>query len=170
MGFIPDTKPSEKPNRLGYAALKLAQAYLEDGLAGYTTERNEKKLQDELLSLLNSAGATDVSITPGKFNERPAFRLRFIYEGLAREVIQVALPAKSKTERALTQTKRQALFNLVQSIRMELERRHYQPNIPAFVGYILMPGQKQTIGEIITENKIYLLSAGDEVIEGEFFS
>lgn len=168
MGFIPDTQPSEKPNRLGYAALKLVQAYLEDGLAGYRTERSEQALEFELFSLLKSAEAVDISITAGKVDGRPAYRLRFVYEGLTREIVQVALPTRTKTARAITQSKRQAIFNLVESIRMELERRHYQPNIPAFVGYMLMPGENRTLAQMVATNDVPALPAGDAVIDGEF--
>lgn len=165
MNFIPDSQPSEKPNRLGYAAIKLEQAYLEDGLAGYTTTQTEKKLQGEIMSLLISAGATDVSITPGKVDKRMAFRLRFVYEGILREIIQVALPTRTRTDRSTAQAQRQALFNLHDSIRMELERRHYQPNIPAFVAYMLMPGENRTLAQMVANNDIPALPAEVDVLE-----
>jgi hypothetical protein len=168
--FVASTKQTEKPNRLGYRALKLVQAYLEDGLAGYTTSKTERSLQGDIMGMLSEAGAEDVSITPGLSKARDAFRLRFTYEGLLREMVQVCLPQRTRTDRAKQQARKQALYNLHESIRMELERRHYQPDVPAFIGYVLTPGENRTLAEIISSNELPHLLLADvidaEIMEG----
>lgn len=166
MDFIADNETADKPNRLGYAALKFVQAYLEDGLMGYTSKRLEDAIKGDILNMLTHAGAEAITLKSGThpITKRPAFLLTFVWGGLNMRIVQVALPTKVKTETALKQSRRQALLNLYESIRMELERRHYQPGLVPFASYILPPGETRTLSEIMASDDIPKLAAP---VEGE---
>ncbi len=135
MNFIPDGPPGG----IGYKAVEFKQAYLEDRLAGYESTQTLGTYQAQIIDLLTENGATEISIVRGKADDRAAYRLRFMWSGVAVEIVQVALPTRTKTEKAGKQAERQALYHLVNELRFELERRHFHPELPAFVPYMLAP-------------------------------
>lgn len=174
--FVPETK--KKDVRRGYKALQLDQAHLEDGLAGSGATKPEKWYEQNIRDMLNAAGAIDVSITAGFDNhfQREAFQLKFNFEGLERIIYQVVLPIrKTKTDSKKKQVRKQALYNLHESVRMELERRHYQPENPAFISYMVLPGKIDADGDAVTVGQALFIGdfiplaieAESQIIEGE---
>lgn len=152
--FIPD----EPPSGLGYKAVGFEQAYLEDKLAGYESTKAPEFYKNEILTLLAQAGATNVFIQRGQVQGRTAYLLHFGWGGADVRIVQVALPTRTSTERAQRQAERQALYHLLNEIRFELERRHFHPDYPAFVPYMLSeakagqdPAERRTLGELIGE-------------------
>ncbi len=157
--FEPEST-AERAHRLGYKSLRLDQAYLEDGLSGYTTGRSIKTLEREIYDLLNAAGAEQVGMVYGMAEKRKAIRLRFIWENVPAEILQVALPIRVRmTKIKLEQTIKQALFHLLNEVRFELERRHFHPNSPAFVTYMIARNGL-TIGQMVAENAPLQLVGG----------
>ena len=149
--FTPETK-DEKSHRLGYKSLQHTQSYLEDGLSGYTSHRSPSKWLQEISELLASAGADHTIITHGTAEARPAIRLQFIWENVPIEIIQVTLPIRNKTTKTKQdQAMRQAFYHLYNEVRFELERRHFHPNTPAFVTYMLTPSG-DTIAQLVSIN------------------
>ncbi len=133
--FIPDGPPGG----VGYKAVAFKQAALEDRLAGYESTQTLGTYQAQIIDTLTANGATEISILRGKVEDRAAYRLRFMWSGVPIEIVQVALPTRTKTETARKQAERQALYHLVNELRFELERRHFHPELPAFVPYMLAP-------------------------------
>lgn len=157
--FKPESK-KERAQRLGYKSLRLDQAYLEDGLSGYTTGRSIATLEREIYDLLIAAGAEQVGLIYGTAENRKAIRLRFIWENVPTEILQVALPIRMrKTKIKEEQTVKQALFHLHNEVRFELERRHFHPNSPAFVTYMIARNGI-TIGQLVAENAPLQLVGG----------
>lgn len=137
--FIPD-KPEVNPN-MRYQAIGLKQAHLEDGLAGYQSGKSPDSYIGEILTMLREAGARRMDVITGMVDNRPAYKLSFEWGGVDVEITQVALPLKQKSPAKIEQSKKQALFHLFNEVRMELERRHFHPDMPAFVPYMIPPGQ-----------------------------
>jgi hypothetical protein len=159
--FQPESH-KERAQRLGYKSLSLQQAYLEDGLSGYTTGRSVKTLEREISDLLLAAGAEEVNLIYGTAESRKAIRLRFVWENVATEILQVALPIRvRKTTLKLEQSIKQALYHLLNEVRFELERRHFHPNSPAFVTYMIAKGGL-TIGQLVAENAPLQLGRGED--------
>jgi hypothetical protein len=157
--FEPEST-AERAHRLGYKSLSLQQAYLEDGLSGYSTKRNVKTLEREIYELLCAAGAEQVGLIYGTAENRKAIRLRFIWENVPAEILQVALPIRvRKTRIKQEQTIKQALYHLHNEVRFELERRHFHPNSPAFVTYMIAR-DGLTIGQMVAENAPLQLARG----------
>ena len=149
--FTPETK-DEKAQRLGYKSLQYQQSYLEDGLSGYTSKRNPGKWANEIYELLTTAGADNIGITYGMAETRPAARLRFVWENVPVEIVQVTLPIRSNiTKVKEDQAMRQAFYHLYNEVRFELERRHFHPDTPAFVTYMLTPSG-DTVAQLVAIN------------------
>ena len=159
--FEPESH-KERVERLGYKSLSLQQAYLEDGLSGYTTGRSVKTLEREISDLLLTAGAEEVNLVYGTAEGRKAIRLRFIWESVPTEILQVALPIRvRKTTKKMEQSIKQALYHLLNEVRFELERRHFHPKTPAFVTYMIGRGGL-TIGQLVAENAPLQLGRGED--------
>ncbi len=157
--FEPEST-AERAQRLGYKSLSQEQAYLEDGLSGYTTGRSVKALEREIYELLATAGAEGIILMYGTAENRKAIRLRFIWENVAAEILQVALPIRvRKTTIKVEQSIKQALYHLLNEVRFELERRHFHPNSPAFVTYMIARNG-MTIGQMVAENAPLQLARG----------
>lgn len=136
--FIPDSPPGG----IGYKAVAFKQAHLEDRLAGYESTQTLGTYQAQIIDVLSSHGATEIGLTRGQVDDRAAYRLRFFWSGVPVEIVQVALPTHTKTDKARKQAERQALYHLANEVRFELERRHFHPELPAFIPYMLAPTKK----------------------------
>lgn len=164
--FIPD-KPEINPN-MRYQAIGLKQAYLEDGLVGYKTTQDPNSYIGEILTMLREAGARRMDIISGMVDKRPAYKLTFEWGGVDVEITQVTLPIKQNSPSKTEQAKKQALFHLFNEVRMELERRHFHPDMPAFVPYMIPPGQPD--GQRLTFAKLIAMAntlALPSPVEGE---
>ncbi len=163
--FTPETK-DEKAHRLGYKSLHYKQSCLEDGLSGYTSKRSPGKWASEINDLLTAAGADHIGIMYGMAETRPAARLRFVWENVPVEIVQVTLPIRGKITRVREdQAMRQAFYHLYNEVRFELERRHFHPNTPAFVTYMLTPSG-DTIAQLITNNAPLAIASGNDQQQG----
>jgi hypothetical protein len=159
--FIPDAPPGG----VGYKEITVQQACLEDGLAGYTSQRSLKSYQQEIIERLEQAGATNIYFQSGMVDGRRAWLLTFIWGAVPVRIVQVALPTRADTDRARQQAERQALYHLLNELRFELERRHFHPDRPAFVTYMIAPGTDKTVGEIIADaDALVLPDASQEMI------
>lgn len=150
--FIEETD-EDRAGRLGYKAIGYDQAYYEDGLAGYKSGRSPDALIKEIFGMLTDAGAKYIDLRHGSAEGRPAYQLRFQWLGVGVEVLQVALPIRDrKTPNKISAAKRQALYHLLNEIHFELGRRHFHPDLPAFVPYMIGKGGV-TIGSMVADNE-----------------
>jgi hypothetical protein len=166
--FIPDGPPGG----IGYKAIEIKQAFLEDALAGYRSEQTPGTYQAQIIDLLAENGAAEIGMTRGKVDDRAAYQLRFTWSGVPVEIVQVALPTRTRTESARKQAERQALYHLLNEIRFELERRHFHPELPAFIPYMIAPTQAgpMAVWQMIKSAQQLALPSPklDDVIEAVF--
>jgi len=167
--FIPDRSPGGS----GYQSVGFEQAALEDRLAGYASTQKPATYTTQIIELLVEAGATEISLLRGSVNERCAYRLQFFWGGMPVEIVQVALPSRVNTAATHRQAERQALYHLLNELRFELERRHFHPDMPAFVPYMLAPAQNGSpvaVWQLLKEAQRLAIAAPKEsvqVFEGE---
>lgn len=157
---MPEFKPDPTGKRRGIA---FEQAYFEDGLDGASVERPLEAIETELKTLLASIGAFGVILAPGTSEGRAAFQLTFSVGQVDYRMVQVSLPLRSKpTKNRLATARKQALWQLLQYLKFQLQRRHFVPDEPIFLAHILTPpneqGVRRTVAEIAATQ--YLLAPG----------
>lgn len=145
----------------------------------YSVVRNgnaEAKLMEGKTSVsveLGKLGGMVTAIVPGVFGsgktKRYGFVIRFLY-GQMPGVIQVAgLPIKIENGSKKDAVMVQALWNVRDWLKSAVTNRIFSPGSDFLVPFLLTGNGKETVAEYIaSQGKLPALSAGSNVIDGEF--
>ncbi len=156
-GFIPDKIG------LKQADVPFFEDQSEQKIPGRRTEKTQKNLKGEIISLMAKLGAGGVLFIQGTYpgeRKRYGYQIQFNINGVPGRFDVAALPIKSETAVKKDRALAQALY----LIRNWLEAEHfsavYRPGAVALLPYLIGEGGQTLTEAIIAGGKLPLLVSG----------
>lgn len=141
------------------------------GVVGYTTSLSEAKLQAKVKQAMADLGGVVTGFQSGKFGNRHAYRIEFIYQGSAGRIDIACLPVRKETPARLRQTKRQALFSVWKRLESQFNSMLVSPGDVPLVPYMLNEKGQTMLEWMRDAGKLAQLPEpkdDDDAVEGEF--
>ncbi len=143
------------------------------GVVGYSTTLSEVKLKNNIKGAMADLGGVVTSIQSGKFGNRHAYRIEFIYQNVAGRMDVAALPIRKETDGRVKQAKKHVLFSVWKRLEGLFNSMLVMPGDFPLVPYMIDDKGRTMLDYLRDSGKIPALPEpqdddGDDTVEGEF--